>query len=264
MAAIGAGLLTPGALLVSISTGGQLVTPIAAPLTDPKHGLRTLCHAVPGLYLALCATLGAGLSLRWLREEILDNHDADADAQLMRLAERVPAGAGGLLFLPYLAGERAPLLDPEASGAFVGLRLEHGRAHLARAVLEGIAFSLRHALEPLHEAGARPATVILAGGLAQNSLMRTIVADVLGQTVTPLITAEQSALGAALLAAHYAGFFSTLQEACDKAVRYAPAVYPHPTRQALYDELYVYYHGLYPLLRDTSHGLRDIASRSLQ
>jgi xylulokinase len=251
-------------LLISISTGGQLVTPIAVPLADPQHGLRTLCHALPGIYLALCATLGAGLSLRWLREEVLDYHDGDADAQIMRLAESVPAGAGGLLFLPYLAGERAPLLDPETSGAFVGLRLEHGRAHLARAVLEGIAFSLRHALEPLHEAGIRPTTVILAGGLAQSPLMRTIVADVLGRTATPLITAEQSALGAALLAAHHAGFFPTLRDACDAAVQYAPAVHADPARQDLYNELYAYYRGLYPLLRDTSHALRGVARRSHQ
>ncbi len=263
MAAIGAGLLTPGTLLISISTGGQLVTPIAAPLADPQHGLRTLCHALPDTYLALCATLGAGLSLRWLREDVLDSRDAEADTQLLQLAGSAPAGAGGLLFLPYLAGERAPLLDPEATGAFIGLRLEHGRAHLARAVLEGIAFSLRHALEPLNEAGARPSTVILAGGLAQSLLMRTITADVLGRTVTPLITAEQSALGAALLAAHHTQFFPTLQAACDAVVRYAPAVHADPTRQDLYDELYAHYRGLYPLLRDTSHALRNIARRSL-
>jgi xylulokinase len=262
MAAIGAGLLTPGALLISISTGGQLVTPINAPLPNPQHGLRTLCHALPGTYLALCATLGAGLSLRWLREEVLDIRDADADAQLIRLAESVPPGAGGLLFLPYLAGERAPLLDPEAGGAFIGLRLEHGRAHLARAVLEGIAYSLRHALEPLQEAGVQPTTVILAGGLAQSPVMRAIMADVLGRTVTPLITAEQSALGAALLAAHQAGFFPTLSDACDAAVRYAPAVSADPIRRDLHDGLYARYRGLYPLLRDTSHALRRVAKQS--
>ncbi|MGH2344250.1 MAG: xylulokinase, partial [Chloroflexota bacterium] len=125
MAAIGAGLLEPGSLLISISTGGQLVTPLSAPLSDPQHGLRTLCHALPGTYLALCATLGAGLSLRWLCEEVLDLHGSDADARVMGLAGSAPAGAGGLLFLPYLAGERTPLLDPDATGAFVGLRLDH-------------------------------------------------------------------------------------------------------------------------------------------
>lgn len=258
MAAIGAGLLEPGALLISISTGGQLVTPLTTPLPDPRHGLRTLCHALPGTYLALCATLGAGLSVRWLCEEVLDLRGPDADAQVMQLAGSVPAGAGGLLFLPYLAGERAPLLDPDAAGAFVGLRLDHGRAHLARAVLEGIAFSLLHALEPLQQAGVRPTMIILAGGLARSPLMRTIMADVLGRTVRPLETAEQSALGAALLAAHHAGFFPSVRDACDAVVRYGPEVRADPQRRDLYQRLYVSYRGLYPLLRETSHSLRNL------
>jgi xylulokinase len=176
----------------------------------------------------------------------------------MQLAGSVPAGAGGLLFLPYLAGERAPLLDPDAAGAFVGLRLDHGRAHLARAVLEGIAFSLLHALEPLQQAGVRPTMIILAGGLARSPLMRTIMADVLGRTVRPLETAEQSALGAALLAAHHAGFFPSVRDACDAVVRYGPEVRADPQRRDLYQRLYVSYRGLYPLLRETSHSLRNL------
>jgi xylulokinase len=180
----------------------------------------------------------------------------------MDRAAEAPPGAGGLLFLPYLAGERAPLLDPATGGAFVGLRMDHGRAHLARAVLEGIAFSLRHALEPLQEAGVRPARAILAGGAAQHPSMRRIMADVLEQPMTPLETAEQSALGAALLAAQHAGFFPTLQDACDAAVHYGTPVQPDPARAALYRDLYVQYHGLYPLLRDTTHALRRRAEES--
>ncbi|MGH2347762.1 MAG: FGGY-family carbohydrate kinase, partial [Chloroflexota bacterium] len=124
-------------------------------------------------------------------------------------------------------------------------------------VLEGIAFSLRHALEPLHQAGVRPTTVILAGGLARSPLMRTIMADVLGRTVRPLETAEQSALGAALLAARHAGFFPSLRDVCDAAVRYGPEVNGDPQRQDLYQYLYTSYRGLYPLLRDTSHILKN-------
>jgi xylulokinase len=262
MAAIGAGLLAPGTLLISISTGGQIVTPIDAPLPDPRQGLRTLCHALPRTYLALAATLGAGLSLRWLREDVFDDRAPGADERLMYRAAEAPIGAGGLLFLPYLAGERAPLLDPTTGGAFVGLRMDHGRAHLARAALEGIAFSLRHALEPLQEAGVQPAHAILAGGAAQHPLMRRIMADVLDQPMTPLETAEQSALGAALLAARHAGFFPTLQDACDAAVHYGTAVEPDPARAALYHDLYVQYRGLYPLLRDTTHALRRRAEES--
>lgn len=264
MAAIGAGLLHPGTLLVSISTGGQIVTPLAAPLPEPAHGLRTLCHAVPGTYLALSATLGAGLSLRWLGEEIFADHAEGGQARLTALAESAPPGAGGLLFLPYLAGERAPLLDPAASGLLLGLRLEHGRAHLARAALEGVAMSLRHALEPLRAAGVRAERVILAGGLARSALMRRIMADVLDRPVVSLETAEQSALGAALLAAAHAGFYSTLASACEATVRYGPAVPPEPARVARYGELYGRYHSLYPKLREEMHALRTASEWSTE
>jgi xylulokinase len=262
MAAIGSGLVHPGTLLISISTGGQLVTPLAAPLPAPAHGLRTLCHALPEqpsgarTYLALAATLGAGLSVRWLRKQFGMDDPAAPDARLLDEAAQAPPGAGGLLFLPYLAGERAPLLDPAASGAFIGLRLDHGRAHLARAVLEGIAFSLRHALEPLQTAGVAVERIVLAGGLAQSTLMRDIVAGVLNQPVVPLETAEQSALGAALLAAAHARFFPSLPDACAAVVRFAPPVLPDPAQAAIYQALYPRYRGLYPTLRADMHALR--------
>jgi len=256
MAALGAGLLTPGALLISLSTGGQLVTPMSDPLPDPSVGTRTLCHALPGVYLALSATLGAGLSLRWLCDTVLDERRPDADARALALAATAEPGAAGLLFLPYLAGERAPLLDPAASGAMIGLRLDHGRAHIARAVLEGIAYSLRHALEPLQEAGVRPERIILAGGLARAPLMQEIVAGVLKRPITPLRTVEQSALGAALLAAVGAGFYPDLATACRAVVAYGPPIEPRAADIAHYDAAYAVYRALYPRLRDTMHALR--------
>lgn len=256
LAALGAGVVSPGTLLLSISTGGQLVTPLLHPLPAPVRGLHTLCHALPDTYLALSATLGAGLSLRWLREVVFDDRADGSEARLMDLAAAAPPGAGGLLFLPYLSGERAPLLDAEASGAFVGLRLDHGRPHLARAVLEGVAFSLRHAYEPLQAAGVRATRLVLAGGAARSPLIRAIVADVLAQEVTPLQITDQSALGAALLAAAGVGFFPDLLAACAAVVRYEPPVTPDPARVALYRALYERYHGLYPKLRDDAHALR--------
>ena len=228
MAAIGAGLLAPGTLLVSISTGGQLVTPLDAPLPDPSgRGLRTVCHALPRTYLALAGTLGAGLSLRAARGGI----------RRPRVGGRCPADGPGRpgarrrerAALPPLPGRRTSAAAYlSTSGAFVGLRLDHGRPHLARAVLEGIAFSLRHAMEPLQQAGVQTTTIVLAGGLALSPLMRRIVADVLARPVAPLETAEQSALGAALIAAHQAGFFPTLQAACEAVVRYGDPVLPTP------------------------------------
>jgi xylulokinase len=256
MAALGAGLLAPGTLLISLSTGGQLITPLNSPLPDPAAGTRTLCHALPGVYLALSATLGAGLSLRWLRDTVLDERGPDADARVLALATAAEPGAGGLLFLPYLAGERAPLLDPAASGAMIGLRLDHGRTHIARAVLEGIAYSLRHALEPLQQAGVRPEHIILAGGLARAPLAQEIVAGVLGHPVALLRTAEQSALGAALLAAVGAGFYPDLATACRAVVAYGPPIEPRAADIARYEAAYAIYRALYPRLRDTMHALR--------
>jgi xylulokinase len=290
MAAIGAGLLHPGSLLISISTGGQIVAPIAAPLPAPDHGLRTICHALPassvtaeeesvstttgqrhgvgdprtplepngvftGGYLALSATLGAGLSVRWLRETLYKDA-IDGDTRLLADATDAPPGAGGLLFLPYLAGERAPILDPLASGALIGMRLEHGRPYLARAVLEGIACGLRHALEPLLAAGVQPDRVILAGGLARAPLMREILAAVLGRSVWPLAAAEQSALGAALLAAAHSGFWPSLDAACSAMVRYDPVIVPEPETIGRYQSQYERYRRLYPALRAAMHELR--------
>jgi xylulokinase len=260
MAAIGSGLLHPGSLLISISTGGQIVTPLAAPLPDPVHGLRTLCHAVDGTYLALSATLGAGLSLRWLREAVFEDRGEGSDARLTALAATAPPGAGGLIFLPYLAGERAPLLDPAAGGLLLGLRLEHGRAHLARAALEGVAMSLLHALEPLQEAGVQAERVILAGGLAQSDLMRRIIAGVLDRPIIPLEAAEQSALGAALLAGVHAGFYPTLAAACSATVQHGKPVAPDPAHVTRYADLYQHYRALYPKLREEMHSLRAAPS----
>ena len=257
MAALGAGLLASGTLLISLSTGGQLVTPVNEALPEPTAGTRTLCHALPGIYLALSATLGAGLSLRWLGDIIFGERGPDAGARVVALAAGAPPSADGLLFLPYLTGERAPLLDPAASGAIVGLRIDHGRAHIARAVLEGIAYSLRHALEPLQEAGVRPERIILAGGLARAPLMQEIVAGVLKHPITPLRTAEQSALGAALLAAAGAGFYPDLATACRAVVAYGPSIEPRAPDIAHYDTAYAIYRALYPRLRDTMHTLRQ-------
>lgn len=250
MGAIGAGLLETGTILLSLSTGGQIVAPLTAPLADPAHGTRTLCHAVHGIYLALSATLGAGLSLEWMRARVFGGDDP------LALADGAPLGAGGLLFLPYLAGERAPLLDPSASGVLIGLRLDHERAHLARAALEGIALSLRHALEPLIEAGVQSRRLIMAGGLAQHALFQSIVCDVLEQPVQLLRTTEQSALGAALLAAVGEGFFPDLRTACSAAVGYGAPIDPDPERAGRYAVLYERYRSLYPKLRDDMHALR--------
>ncbi len=287
MAAIGSGLLHPGSLLVSISTGGQLVAPVNSPVVVLEQGVRTVCHALPGTqsignerrthvptppgeapagkperergfrggYLAHSATLNAGLSAHWLREILYEDVAEPRDVRLMADAAQAPVGAAGLLFLPYLVGERSPIQDPEASGAFVGFHLKHGRSHMARAALEGIAFAICHALDPLRYAGVEIENVILAGGLAQNTLMREIMASVLETPLLPLASAEQSALGAALLAAVHARIFLSLDEACARTVRYERAVEPVAAHVPVYRASFSQYQALHPALRQAMHAL---------
>jgi len=266
-AALGVGLVAPGALLVSFSSGGQVLACTPTPLARPALGARTLLHAVPDAYLALSATLSAGLSLQWLSSWLAADgpgRPGGAPHALLALANTAPPGAGGLLFLPYLSGERAPIADPLAAGALIGLTLEHDRAHLARAVVEGVVFSLRHAAGLLHEAGIESNRIIFSGGLSGDPLLQRIVADVFGLPTTPAPTSAHSALGAALLAGVGAGWYADPATAGRTVLAHDDdPIVPDERRAALYDAYYERYRGLYRTLRDDMHALRAAAARTI-
>ena len=194
------GLLEPGQLSITLGTGGQIFTALAQP--EAHQALHTFCHAVPDRWYLLGAMLSGGLSLRWLRDLLRMQAQADAYATLVGEAALVPAGADGLLFLPYLAGERAPLMDPLASGSFVGLTLSHQRGHLARAVMEGVAFALRQILElmPPHDE-----PVLAVGNALRGPIWRQMLADVTGLPLAPRQSYEDTGAGAAWLAAMATG-----------------------------------------------------------
>lgn len=258
-AALGVGLVAPGALLVSLSSGGQVLAPMPEPLARPELGARTLRHAIPDTYLALSATLTAGLSLQWMSSQLVAGQPARRVAgqrALLDLARTAPPGARGLLFLPYLAGERAPIADPAASGAMIGLTLDHGPSHLARAVVEGVVFSLRHAADLLHEAGLRSDRVIFSGGRSDDPLLQRIVADIFGLTTTPAPTSAHSALGAALLASVGVGWYADAATAARSVSSGDASIEPDEHGAILYDEYYDRYRGLYRTLRDDMHALR--------
>ncbi|HLE15657.1 MAG TPA: xylulokinase [Anaerolineales bacterium] len=238
---LGGGATGPGELLLTLSTGGQLALPSFEVEVDRQGRVHTFCSALEpepdraGWY-RLGATLSAGGSLRWLRDNVFALEGEGAYESMTAWAEQAPPGANGLVFLPYLAGERTPLMDPQARGIFLGLALGHGRAELVRAVLEGVALSCYEAYRVLVEGGGRPERLILAGGGSRSRLWGQIVADVFALPVVRLETAEQSAVGAALLAGAGAGHFSAGQEARAWA-RYGPPLEPDLTRHSLYLEL---------------------------
>ncbi|MFN4034265.1 MAG: xylulokinase [Fimbriimonadales bacterium] len=244
--AVGVGVVQTGRVSVSIGTSGVVFAHTDAPQVDPHYRTHTFCHAVPGAWHVMGVMLMAGGALQWYRETFAPETDYDA---LVQEAQDAPAGAEGLLFAPYLSGERTPYPDPQARGAFVGLTLAHQRAHCTRAVLEGVAFGLRDSLEilkamrvPLHE-------LRLTGGGARSPLWRQILASVFGQPVHTLQAEEGPAYGVALLAGVGTGVWQTVPEACAQTVQRAATTEPIAEQAATYETLYARYQQLYPALR---------------
>jgi len=244
--AVGVGAVLPGIGAMSVGTSGVVFVPTAGPAIEPDGRLHAFCHAVPGTWHLMGVTLSAAGSLKWLREELAPDRSWD---ELTALAEPIAPGSEGLVFLPYLSGERTPHPDPLARGAFVGLTVRHGLGHMVRAVLEGVAFSLRDAFDLVRETSPEPLRDLRASGGGTNSaLWRQIIADVLGVPLSLTRTAEGVATGAAILAAVGAGWFETVGGACDAMVEVADRTEPGPDAGA-YDAAYAVYRELYPALK---------------
>lgn len=253
--ALGAGVVDRSRLLLTISTGGQLVQPCDAVEIDARGRIHTFCSALApatgqaGWY-QMGAILSAGLSLRWLRDQVLGWQGRSAYERMTALASDVAPGADGLLFLPYLVGERTPHMDSTARSVFFGLTLGHGQAHLVRAVMEGVTFAACDAYGVLRELGASSQEIVLAGGGARSALWQHLVADVFGIAVAPLRTAEQSALGAVILAGAAAGVFDAAQTA-RRWARYGEAILPDEQRHAFYRRRLQAFRALYA--RNSGH-----------
>ena len=267
--AVGNGIVLPGLTSSTLGSSGVMFAYTGAPKLDPAGRIHTFCHAVPGKWHVMGVTQGAGLSLRWFRDHFgtaeswyAGQTDSDVYELLIKEAERIPAGSGGLLFLPYLMGERTPHLDPEARGMWFGLTAAHTRGHLIRAILEGVAFSLRDSLEIFSELEIPVEQIRASGGGSRSFAWRQIQADVYGKELVTLKTSEGSAFGAALLAGAGAKVYSSVEESARAAIQVSECMYPKATNSAIYDRQYGVYRNLYPAVRDLAHQLSALSAES--
>ncbi len=253
--AVGMGIVRPGDVSATIGTSGVVFAATDRPFLDPQARLHTFCHAIPGVWHVMGVTQAAGLSLRWFRDRF-GAHDSSGDAYtaLTEEASQAPPGSDGVVWAPYLMGERTPHLDPEARAALVGLTASHTRSHVVRAILEGVAFSLRDTLSIFAELQVPVRQIRLGGGGARSAFWAQIQADVYGQPVSLVKAEEGAAYGAALLAGVAAGAWSSVTEACDAVVRIAREIHPDAAAARVLNQQYSRYRKVYPALRSIYSG----------
>lgn len=251
---IGTGIAREGIVSVTIGTSGVVFAATSKYAFDPTGGLHAYCHAVPDTWHLMGVTLSAGGSLRWFRDALCESEKAEAARTgrdvydiITELAATAPAGSDGLLFLPYLTGERTPHADPDARGVFFGLSLRHSKAHMARAVLEGVTFSLRECLDLLCGLGQSCIRVRVSGGGSRSPFWRQMMADVFGVEIVEVNVTLGAAYGAALLAGVGTGVYKDEQDACARTVRETGATRPG-SAASVYAERYERYRALYPAL----------------
>jgi xylulokinase len=243
--AVGMGILAPGSVSATIGTSGVVFAATATPAKDRLGRLHTFCHAAPGIWHVMGVTNGAGLSFRYFRDTFASHMSYD---QLTELAAKAPPACDGMLWTPYLFGERTPHLDPNARAAFVGVTASHTFSHFVRAVLEGVAFSLKDTFSLFEELRIPVETIRLGGGGARGPLWRQIQADVYNHAVELLEAEEGGAFGAALLAGTGVNAWPTVQAACAATIR--PAEVIEPSAAAAMQRAYPQYRRVYPALRE--------------
>lgn len=245
--AVGMGIVAPGTVSATIGTSGVVFAATDRPALEPAGRLHTFCHAVPGRWHVMGVTQAAGLSLRWFRDQFGSHAEArDSYERLTDEATKIPAGSQGLLWTPYLMGERTPHLDPEARGALVGLTASHTRAHVIRAILEGVAFSLRDTFTLFEQMKVAVNKIRLGGGGARSPLWRQIQADVYAHEVEIVEAEEGAAYGAAILAGVGAGIWKSVDEACAAVVHITKTIKPQAEAVAVMNTNYAAYRKIYP------------------
>jgi xylulokinase len=253
--AVGVGVVRPGTMAVTLGTSGVVFAATESALIEPAGRLHAFCHAVPDRWHLMGVMLSAAGSLQWYHDKFA--HDKSF-ADLVNEASQVPAGSEGLIFLPYLSGERTPHPDPLARGAWIGLTTRHSQPHLTRAVLEGVAFGLKDIFNLMKDVGLDSVDQIrLSGGGAKSSLWRQILADIFEAELVTVNTTEGAAYGAALLAGVGAGVWPDVDTACAQTIFISDRVSPNAETSAIYRAAYHEYENLYPALKPTFHALSN-------
>lgn len=254
--AVGNGIVEPGLVFSSIGTSGVVFAYTDEPVVDPNLRVHTFCHAVPGKWHVMGVVLSAGGSLRWYRDafceaekSVAGHTNRDTYDILAEEADGVPPGCEGLLFLPYLCGERTPHADPYARGVFFGITLRHGKPYFARAVMEGVGYAMRDSFEIIKEMGVSIAQIRATGGGARSAVWRQIQADIIGKEHVTINTGEGPAFGAALLAGVGTGVYASVPDACRSSVRVELSTEPIEDNIPVYERYYDVYRTLYRSLK---------------
>ncbi len=259
--AVGVGAVKSGIIALTLGTSGVVFATTDAPLVEPQGRLHAFCHAVPGRWHFMGVMLSAAGSLQWYRDTLAPKTGFD---ELISEAQEVSPGSEGLFFLPYLTGERTPYPDPLARGAWIGLTVRHERAHLTRAVLEGVAFGIKDSFTLIQQAGLGTIEQVrVSGGGAKSPLWQQIMADVLGVELVTVNTTEGAAYGAALLAGVGAGIYPDVSSACDQCIQITGSRSPTQATE-VYQDFYPRYCALYPALAGEFKAISVVVNRHLQ
>ncbi len=262
MAAIGNGAVTEGRIVSSIGTGALLTTCTDHPIIKPDRVLHTIPHALDEKWILMGAILAGGSCLDWFFNQVIAEAKVSSQSNfgqfLSTKIASTSAASKGLLFLPYLGGERTPYLDSQARGAFIGLSFHHSQKDLVRAVMEGVVFALRDCLEEFKKAGIKPSYVIAGGGGAKSGVWRQIQADIFNLSIFTANAEDSSAYGASLIAAVGTGIFPTVERACQEWIGKKDQIIPHSEEVAIYEKAYQVYRSLYPKLREDFHTLSGL------
>ncbi|MEW8993285.1 xylulokinase [Clostridium sp.] len=256
--AIGNGIIKSGQISSTIGTSGVVFAHLDEPIIDEKGRVHTFCHAVPGAWHMMGVTQGAGLSLKWFRDNFCTNEievakymGIDPYVLMTKEAEKVPAGSRGVIYLPYLMGERTPHLNPKAKGVFFGLSAAHSKNEMLRAVIEGVSYSLLDCMEIIKDTGMNPTNVMVSGGGGKSELWRQILADMFNCKVSTNKSSEGPALGVALLAGVGTGVYKDINEACSIAISENSIQYPREENSLVYKRYYEIYKKIYNDLKGT-------------